>query len=185
MGSIRLISGCMFSGKTTVLIEAVRAAAARGWEVAVFKNRVDHRCAREEVATHGSSSIPARVVETSRDIPPAVGRARLVAIDEAHFFDEALPEVCAALRQQGLEVIITALDRTWKGREFPVVRRLAEIADACERMLAVCARCGRPATHSQRIAPFQSPGDFVGGTESYEPRCEECFVPGVDEPKPV
>ena len=111
-----------------------------------------------------------------------MGGAGLVAIDEAHFFDEGLPEVCAALRERGVEVIVTALDRTWKGREFPVVSRLAELADAREQTLAVCARCGRPATHSQRIAPFERPGDFVGGAESYEPRCPACFVPGVDEP---
>jgi thymidine kinase len=182
MSSIKLISGCMFSGKTTALIQEVRAALARGVEAAVFKNSVDGRYEENSVVTHTSASVPAHIVDTSREIPAAVGNAQLVAIDEAHFFDDALPEVCEALREAGRDVVVTALDRTWKGREFPLVQRLARIADAHEHTLAVCKRCGRPATHSQRTAPFRTPGDFVGGPESYEPRCPECFVPGIDEP---
>jgi thymidine kinase len=182
MGSITLISGCMFSGKTTALIREVGAAESVGRRVVVFKHGVDRRYAGGEVVTHNGTRVAARAVKASGDILTAAGPAEVVAIDEGHFFDDELPEVCAALRDRGTEVIVTALDRTWRGQRFAAIQRLAEMADRHERMLAACARCGRPATVSQRIRPFDRPGDFVGGAESYEPRCEDCFVPGVDEP---
>ncbi|UCG34238.1 MAG: hypothetical protein JSU68_06295 [Phycisphaerales bacterium] len=183
MGSITLISGCMFSGKTTALIREAGAAEAAGRRVVVFKHGVDRRYAGGEVVTHNGARVAARAVKVSADVLATAGSAEVVAIDEGHFFDDELPAVCAALRERGVDVIVTALDRMWKGQHFPTIQRLAEMADRHERVLAVCARCGRPATVSQRIRPFDRPGDFVGGAESYEPRCEACFVPGVDEPE--
>ena len=180
MASITLIRGCMFSGKTTALIRAMDRARRAGRKVVVVKHSVDDRSDGETVSTHTDESVPARPVANSREILEQTQGADWVAIDEAHFFDEDLADVCAELRARGVDVVVTTLDRTWKGEEFEVVRRLAALADAQEQLLAVCVRCGRPATLSQRIAPFETPGDFVGGAESYEPRCAECFVPGVD-----
>lgn len=180
MGGITLIRGCMFSGKTTALIRRAKRARDGNSTVIVFKHAVDDRCGDGAVATHTNESIEARAVQSSPQIRSEAGDADWVGIDEAHFFDDDLPGVCEELRSGGAEVVVTTLDRTWKGEEFDVVRRLAEIADREELLLAVCVRCGRPATHSQRIAPFERPGDFVGGAESYEPRCADCFVPGVD-----
>jgi thymidine kinase len=183
MGSITLISGCMFSGKTTVLIREVRAAMDSGRQVVVFKHGDDQRYAAAEVVTHTGTRVEARAVRDSEGIAEGAGTAEVVAVDEGHFFDDGLPQVCAALRDRGVDVIVTALDRTWKGGHFPAIRKLAELADRQEQVLATCVRCGRPAVLSQRIRPFDRPGDFVGGAESYEPRCEECFVPGVDRPE--
>jgi thymidine kinase len=173
----------MFSGKTTALIREVGAAERAGRRVVVFKHGADRRYAGREVVTHDGARLGARAVQASEDILSAAGLAEVVAIDEGHFFGDELPEVCDSLRERGADVIVTALDRTWKGQLFPAIQRLAGMADRHERVQATCARCGRPATVSQRIRAFDRPGDFVGGAESYEPRCEECFVPGVDEPE--
>ena len=183
MGRIELIDGCMFSGKTTAMIRRVRAAEAAGRRVVVFKNGIDDRYAVGRVVAHSCESIEARPVTGSAEIPNGAAGADLVAIDEAHFFDDGLEEVCRQLAADGADILITALDRDIWGRPFPVVQALAELADHREHMLATCGRCGRPADHTQRVRPMAHTEDFVGGPESYEPRCTECFVPGpLDEP---
>jgi thymidine kinase len=180
MGRIELIIGCMFSGKTTALIERVRAAERAGRRVAVIKHRIDDRYRQDCVVTHESrhAGIAARAVGGSSELVEAAGPADFVAVDEGHFFDDGLAEECRRLAARGADVVVTALDRNIWGEPFESVRAVAAAADRVERLLAICARCGRPADHTQRTRPMADAHDFVGGGESYEPRCTECFVPG-------
>ena len=42
----------------------------------------------------------------------------MVAIDEAQFFDEALPDVCNEIANSGTRVICAGLDMDFQGRPF-------------------------------------------------------------------
>ncbi len=180
MGRIELIVGCMFSGKTTSLIERVRAAEAAGRRVAVIKHRIDDRYRQDCVVTHESrrAGVAARSVRGSGELAAAAAGADFVAVDEGHFFDDGLAEAVQRLAAGGADVVVTALDRNIWGEPFGSVRAVEAIADRVERLLAICARCGRPADHTQRTRPMANAEDFVGGAESYEPRCTACFEPG-------
>ena len=52
-------------------------------------------------------------------------------------------------------------------------------AEFVTKLTAVCAKCGAPATRTQRLingkpANFDDPIILVGEKESYEPRCRHC-----------
>ena len=57
-------------------------------------------------------------------------------------------------------------------------------AEFVTKLTAVCAKCGAPATRTQRIidgvpASFEHEIVMVGAKEHYEPRCRHCHeVPG-------
>lgn len=144
---------------------------------AIFKHHRDNRYAANEVVAHGRDRVAALAVGRATDILPKVTQGhRLVAIDEGHFFDDALVESCVVLARRGLQVVVTALDLNSWGMPFGVVERLRQAADECVLKTANCARCGQPATRTQRLTPIIA-GQIIGGPESFEPRCLACWSP--------
>lgn len=179
-GKVVLITGCMFSGKTTDLLRRV-GAVPKG-TVAVFKHHIDTRYVQRCVVSHNRRSCPAVPVFTHEEIPKLISLPiRLVAIDEAHFFDHGLVDVVKGIRERGLDVVLTALDRDSWGRPFPVVDRLRTIASSVRELATLCARCGAIADRTQRLTPIID-RTMVGGPESYEPRCITCWVAPPESP---
>ncbi len=179
-GKVELIWGCMFSGKTEELLRRVRGVAPDA--VILIKHCRDDRYSRTEIVTHREERHVAITVSRAAEIPQQVPPGtKWVGIDEGHFFDSSLPEVCAELAERGCTVVVTALDLDSWGRPFAVVNRLRERADAVWLKRAVCARCGRPADHTQRTAPIVG-GNLVGGPEAFEPRCVSCWSPPPEDP---
>lgn len=179
-GSLELIVGCMFSGKTTALIERVRRVPAGA--AAVFKHFIDDRYLPDCVVSHNHEHLPAFVVDSAAQIPPLIqAGTRLVAVDEAHFFDAALPEVCAGLTAAGLDVVLTSLDLDSWGRPFSLIERLGPHVRLVAMHGAVCPCCGAVADHTQRLTPIIG-GRMVGGPEAYEPRCGRCWTAPLEAP---
>ncbi len=172
---MELICGCMFSGKSGMLISRITAARSRGLSVAAFKHASDDRYARTRIAAHDGRSCEAVPVEHSGQIPAAARGARLVVIDEAQFFDAGLPEVCRSLAEGGADVLLAGLDLDAWGLPFGPMPALEGMADRITRLHAICAVCGARADRTQRIAPVEG-RSMVGGPGAYEPRCAACFV---------
>jgi thymidine kinase len=102
-----------------------------------------------------------------------------VAVEEAQFFGEGIVEACRHLADSGYEVIVAGLDMDFRGRPFGPMPALLAEADEVVKLRAICARCGRDASRSQRLidgrpAPASAPTILVGAQESYEARCRHC-----------
>ncbi len=173
----------MFAGKTTALLEYLRAydpACAL-----VCKHAIDTRYDPDAVVSHDRRSCRAVRVHRADEILDLLeDRTRAVAVDEGHFFDSGLIPVVSTLTRSGRNVLVTALDRDSWGRPFPVVEALLRTADERRFPKAVCARCGKPAEWTQRLTPITD-GCMVGGPESYEPRCRACWRPPPEPPPPM
>jgi thymidine kinase len=177
-GRIEVICGCMFSGKTEELISRVEIAKKAGLSIAAFKPSIDTRYDETSIVSHNLNSIIASPVENSFSILVSGFVCQMVAIDEAQFFDEGLPDVCTALAAKGIHVIIAGLDMDYRGQPFGAMPNLMAIADELTRLYAVCVKCGAPATLSYRTASSESK-ILIGEKESYEPRCKICFGTGI------
>jgi thymidine kinase len=175
-GRLMVIWGCMFSGKSERLVGYLREAVASGRTVAAFKHASDDRYAVRRIVTHSGQSSEAVPIHDAALMPQLAGDAGLVAVDEAQFFPASLVEVCRLLVAQGREVVVAGLDLDSWGEPFGPMPALAALADEVVLTHATCARCGRPADHTQRLADVRGQA-MVGGAESYEPRCGGCFRP--------
>ena len=174
-GTITLISGCMFSGKTTELLQRLDQAASRG--TLAVKHASDIRFAEDMILTHGGKSRPAVIVQRASDILRRAQRGiDIVGIDEAHFFDAELPLVVARLANAGISSVLTSLDPDSWGRPFPINWALAELSDNVVCKFATCARCRAPANRTQRLTPIIN-GQMIVDPSNYEPRCEICWRP--------
>ncbi len=186
-GWIELICGSMFSGKTEELIRRVRRAQIAKQKVQVFKPSVDTRYEKERVTSHSGAQIDAITVQEAKDILRLLeADTSVVAIDEVQFFDWAITEVCAALAERGIRVIAAGLDMDFRGEPFGPVPVLMAQAEVVDKLQAICACCGAPASRTQRLvngepANYHDPIILVGASEAYEARCRVCHrVPGKD-----
>jgi thymidine kinase len=179
-GSLTVITGSMFSGKTEELIRRLRRALYARQRVQVFKQALDTRSELTEIRTHSGVLHEAVAVSTSDELLERVERTTdVVAIEEAQFFDEGIVSACRRLAGSGYEVIVAGLDMDFRGRPFGPMPILLAEADEVVKLRAICARCGRDASRSQRLidgepAPASAPTILVGAQESYEARCRHC-----------
>jgi thymidine kinase len=177
-GWVHVIAGCMFCGKTDEMLRLLRRFSIAGRQVVLVKPRLDTRTDEVTVVSRSGAEHRAVTVDHSAEIEAAVGPADIVAIEEGQFFDEALPEVVEALAANGKQVIVTGLDRDFRGIPFGAMPRLLALADQVTKLTAICMVCGEPATRTQRLingepAPADSPLIVIGGLgdETYEARC--------------
>ena len=176
-GSIEVITGSMFSGKSEELIRRVRRAQIARQRVQLFKPRVDARYSRTEIVSHSEMKMPSQLVDRASDIPPLVdGETEVVGIDEGQFFDASLVGVADELANRGLRVIVAGLDQDFRGVPFEPMPQLMAVAEYVDKTLAVCMRCGAPANRSQRLVATED-RVVVGGAGEYEARCRRCFHP--------
>ena len=179
-GWIEVISGCMFAGKTEELIRRINVLSYAKKNIIVFKPKTDNRYSDSEIVSHSGAKVPCLVVEKAQDILKKIeADTEVVAIDEVQFFDKDIVEVCEYLADKGIRVMVAGLDKDFRGESFGVMPELLTRAEFVTKLTAVCAKCGAPATRTQRLvngkpAGFEDPIVMVGADESYEPRCRHC-----------
>jgi thymidine kinase len=179
-GSLTVITGSMFSGKTEELIRRLRRALYARRRVQAFKHALDTRSGITAIRTHNGVLHEAAAVSTSEELLERVEETTdVVAVEEAQFFDGGIVDACRRLADSGYEVIAAGLDMDFRGEPFGPMPTLLAEADEIVKLRAICARCGRDASRSQRLidgkpAPASAPIILVGAQETYEARCRHC-----------
>jgi thymidine kinase len=178
----------MFSGKTEELIRRVKRAVIAKQKVQVFKPGLDTRYTPEKVSSHDGVHLHAIPVAEATDILENLEPGtKVVAIDEAQFFDWAIADVCAELADRGLRVIVVGLDMDFRCEPFGPMPVLMAQAERVDKLQAICQQCGAPASRSQRLingkpAAYDDPIIMVGAEEVYEARCRLCHqVPRAED----
>lgn len=178
-GSIEVVCGSMFSGKTEELIRRLRRATIAREKVQVFKPAIDLRYAVEKVTSHAGMNFDAQPVQHSEEILQRLQpETHVVGIDEAQFFDSGIVEVVKTLAERGLRVIVAGLDQDFRGEPFGSMPVLLALAERVDKLTAICIVCGEPATRTQRLvngkpAHYHDPVVIVGAAEMYEARCRK------------
>ncbi len=190
LGKLVAITGPMFSGKTSRLIELLEREMLAGRNTLLFKPEIDKRYDTSYVTTHKGIRLPAivlnvdnegadKIYEFSRNID-------VIGVDEAQFWDHdsKLPGILDKIASENKIVYIAALNKNHLGIPFKTSMKIIALADQVQSLTAVCAKCGEDATFTQRIMDGHEVfGEQikVGGKESYEPRCRKCFVYPTEE----
>ena len=174
-GWIEVICGSMFSGKTEELIRRLKRAQFAKQKIEIFKPAIDTRYDKEKVISHDLNEINSTPVSSSSKILDLIDEVDVIGIDEAQFFDNDLPDVCANLAKNGVRVIVAGLDMDYLGNPFGPIPNLMANAEFVSKVHAICVECGDLAIHSNRIV---SSKDLVhlGEQEEYEALCRSCFI---------
>ncbi|MDC3252943.1 thymidine kinase [Crocinitomicaceae bacterium] len=173
-GWIEVVCGSMFSGKTEELIRRLKRAQFANQHLLLVKPRVDNRYHSEKVVSHQGTSFEAICVDTPEEIIALWRNEKVVAIDEAQFFDRSIVGVCSELAKKGVRVIVAGLDMDFTGEPFGPMPRLLAIAEYVTKVHAICVSCGDLAQFSHRTVKDKEQV-LVGATEHYQPLCRNCF----------
>jgi thymidine kinase len=187
-GMIEVVCGSMFSGKTEELMRRLKRAQYAKQKIQVFKPIIDQRYSVDHVQSHDANRILSTPVHTAKEILDKVDdNTRIVGIDEAQFFDDAIVEVAQKLAYRGTRVICAGLDMDFRGQPFGPMPKLLAVAESVTKLSAVCMVCGGQATRSQRMisggeAPTTETTEsqvLVGAQDYYEARCRFCHEPNA------
>ncbi len=172
-GSIEVVCGPMFSGKTEELIRRVKRAQIAKQKIQIFKPNIDNRYSKTKVVSHSSLKIEAIPVASSLDILSKIfDSTRIVAIDEVQFFDDGIIEVVGRLARRGCRVICAGLDQDYMGNPFGPMPHLLAVADEVVKVHAICTVCGAPASKTFRKKEEKNLDQvLVGEMDRYEARC--------------
>ena len=173
-GSVEVICGSMFSGKTEELIRRLKRAQFAKQKVEIYKPCIDVRYSEDKVVSHDSHSIPSTPINTPAAMLQLSNDVEVVGIDEAQFFDETLVDVVQQLANKGIRVIIAGLDTDFLGKPFGPMPALMAIAEDIQKVHAICVRCGSPANHSHRLIKNEQLV-VLGEKDEYEPLCRHCY----------
>ncbi len=179
IGSIEVIVGSMFSGKTEELIRRIRRAQIANLKVEIYKPAIDKRYDEQQIVSHNALSLMSTPVDNSQSILLLSSEAEVVGIDEAQFFDDELVNVCNTLANNGVRVIIAGLDMDYKGLPFGPIPKLLAIAEHITKVHAVCVRCGDIAQYSFRKAINENLV-LLGEKDLYEPLCRACYLDAIN-----
>lgn len=179
-GWIEVICGSMFSGKTEELIRRMRRAEYANLKVEIFKPQLDVRYSVEDVVSHEGTTIRSTPVDSPNNILLLADDVDVVGIDEAQFFDASIVDVCIALADRGIRVIVAGLDMDYLGKPFGPMPALMCIAEYVTKVHAICVRCGNLAHHSHRLAANDKLV-MLGEKDTYEAICRHCFRECMNE----
>jgi len=175
-----VIAGPMFSKKSTRLLEMATLYNWLGYKVACFKPSIDDRYALNSITTHDGLSIVAMPVTNTQEILDNTESTDVIFIDEVQFFDKDIIKVVNELRSAGKFVVSAGLNSDFMGSPFEITGGLAMLSDKIIVAKSQCARCKESAMWTQMVVGgmevVSGQRVHVGGPETYEPRCSDCFV---------
>ena len=177
-GSLEVICGSMFSGKTEELIRRLNRALIAKQRVEIFKPVIDRRYHHQQIVSHNETAIRSTPVSFVSDILLLTGNCDVVGIDEAQFFDEAIVDVCNTLANSGKRVIVAGLDMDYTGKPFGSMPYLLAVAEFVTKVHAICVQTGELASFSYRLTDNDEQV-MLGEKKEYEARSRTAFLAGM------
>ncbi len=185
-GSLEVVCGSMFSGKTEELMRRLKRAEYAKQRVLTIKHHIDDRKSYASIVSHNGQMREACPIDNHptsflKILELVDESIDVIGIDEIQFFPKEIINIICTLIDNGKRVLVAGLDLDFRGEPFGIVPLLLAIADSVTKLKAICVLCGKDAYHTQRLingepARYNDPVIMVGASEYYEARCRDCFV---------
>ncbi|CAD8079826.1 unnamed protein product [Paramecium primaurelia] len=174
-GTISVIYGPMFSGKTSELMRLVKRFTISERKCVVLNYANDNRYSDDQcISSHDKQYLKAIKVTKLFDAFEKCKDYDVVAIDEGQFFSDIV-EFSEAMANLGKIVIVAALDGTFDRKPFRNILSLIPLAERITKLTAVCWFCKKEnASFTKRTIQSQEI-ELIGGEDCYKPACRACF----------
>eukprot|EP00250_Pteridium_aquilinum_P028166 c36690_g1_i1 orf=2-1054(-) len=178
-GSIHLIVGPMFAGKTTALLKRVEAETSTGRRIALVKSDKDTRYGLASIVSHDGRQMPCWAVSSLANFRSQIGedeyaKLDLIGIDEAQFLKDLYSFCQVAADYEGKTLIIAGLDGDFQRNKFGSILDLVPLADSVVKLSSRCELCGKPASFTFRKTDNRNK-EVIGGTDIYMPVCRQHY----------
>ncbi len=185
-GSIKLFTGCMYSGKTSsMIVDLDKQKIARKNTVIVkfiADTRYDHLTKSGGLITHdGKEHCKHRVINAAAiaDVYDEILQYDVIGIDEAQFYPDA-PAMAQKLANLGKIIICAGLNSDSKGEAFPQISKLSALAEELIKCHAICMICTMQADFTKNISEIlevdENGNNYkIGGADDYIAVCRKCM----------
>jgi len=172
-GSIQVIFGPMFSGKTTELLRRIRRYTVANRTCLVIKYKKDTRYSADEMSTHDKQMWSARPADKLSELQQHAEKVEVIGIDEGQFFPDVV-EFTERMANMGKTVIVAALDGTFQRKPFGDILQLVPMSESVTKLNAVCMICYKDAAYTKRLSD-DTKIEVIGGSDMYISVCRNCF----------
>ena len=179
MGSIELIIGCMFSGKSTETIRLVKRFQIINKSCLILKHNTDTRYDEgNKLSTHDRVQI--ECISTDKLIKylntDLFNRSDIIVVEEGQFFSDLFDFATISADKYNKTIIINGLDGDYKRDMFGDVLRLIPHAEKITRLNALCCICndGTKAFFTKRITENNSI-KLIGNEDYYQAVCRKHY----------
>lgn len=188
---LEIITGPMFSGKTSMLLEIYKQCNFCNIPVSVINHSADKRYDETMLSTHDKSMIPCiqtdkiskvwfyeNLDETfdieSGNAHMSLRNADVILINEAQFFDDLY--ICVNnMLKENKKVFVSGLDGDFERKKFGQILDLFPLCDKITKLTSLCSLCknGEPGIFSMRLNKDKE--QMLIGSENYVPVCRNCY----------
>jgi thymidine kinase len=188
-GTLTVITGPMFCGKTTELLRRYDRKVHAKVPCLLVTHGIDTRYSKNQVVTHLNTyglhtNGQAVSYKTIAEFIQGEGLIEsiyinTVFIDEIQFFSDK--HVCLDLLKVGINVVVAGLNGDFRRIMFPGMDALFASASNIVMLTSVCGRCQLDAPFTTKykdeahLTGVQSAFD-VGGSDKYVPTCLQCWL---------
>ena len=180
IGSIDIIMGCMFSGKSTELIRLANRYKVLEMKVLIVNHKLDNRYSKDAVATHSDIKMDCLSIDSLSKIKEfyktPYSESQVIIIEEAQFFEGLYDFVLDSCEKDGKHVIVVGLDGDSNRNMFGDIIKLIPVCDSVKKLYGLCVRCkdGTKACFTKRLVDNDSQV-FIGTTE-FQAVCRKCYL---------
>lgn len=172
-GSIQLILGTMFAGKSTELLRRLRLLELAGKSILRLKYSADTRYDNTtQIATHCGQKIQAVPINRLGEIGDVWRNYDVIGIDEGQFFPDLVDFAELAANSQKI-VIISSLQGTFQRTSWDQINTLIPLCEKVDKLSAICKLCKVNASFTFRTAD-KNQKNMIGGADMYMPLCRDC-----------
>jgi thymidine kinase len=191
-GCVKLIIGCMFSGKTTELLKQYKKYIKLNKKCKIIKYLNDTRYSKTGIATHDLLIQEKDVIccgKKLKDIEEKlIENTDVILIDEGQFYEDIV-DFADNLANKGKIIIVVALDGTFERKPFGKIHELIPKSESVKKIYSICGICHKQKAHFSKlrssvnnIANNNSTNNnsannniIIGGDEKYVATCRKCY----------
>ena len=172
MGSLHIVLGPMFSGKTTYLIDVYKNLMNNGQKVCVINYSGDTRYHEHMLSTHTKIMIPCIQLSalSNFDMSPY----DCILINEGQFFKDLKENVLDYVDNMKKHVYVVGLDGDYTRSRFGTILDLIPYCDSVKKLTASCIMCDNDAIFTTRTTNDRQ--QTIIGTDMYKPLCRRCYI---------
>ena len=176
-GYLKVILGCMFSGKTTELIKEYNRHKACDIRCCFVNHNADDRYGSGATITktHNQNCITNdKSCKKLTDVLWEADKYDAFFINEGQFFDDLYEGVNYLVNMQNKKVYVCGLDGDFQRREFGSILKILPLCDDVVKLKAICKSCKiKDGIFTFRLSDEKE--QMLVGTDNYTSLCRYCY----------
>jgi thymidine kinase len=177
-GSIDIIIGCMFAGKTSRLLTKANKLISIDITPLIINSSINTRDDYGQLNSHDKNKIECITLDNLMDIDKnLLNEYNYILIDESQFFSDLKIAVLYWCEKLNKKITVFGLDGDYKRQKFGQIIDLIPYADHVEKNKGYCSICKNltPSLFSARITN-DIEQNIIGSSDKYIPVCRKHYL---------